>query len=441
MTPNEFETQLNRFFDGELNERESFDFLQTVGSSDHYARQFAEASIQHQHLNELVAEDFNIIPRSAAIDGRKPVFLAIAALASIILIATFWMVRENSDSAYAHISHAVGAHWIDDESTVPVGPNITSGHYHLAEGLVRVDFHHGATMTVQGPSAFEVIDDMHVAFSNGIATFQVPESAIGFKVDTATANIVDLGTAFGIDCSEKGTQLSVFEGEVNVSQSGAAETLVSEGESIQAGEEIVPIAYDTTTFEKAWPLNLGVLQTTGKMKFVSPGPDFTPGAFEDSQHITVFLERNDAKVPGGVTVDIVDPGEYIKIRKSEDTTVPGLKRARSYLLQLDPIGEAAKKDPDKFRVQGQITFDSPIAGIIASHDKLRNSDGAFGHPEGIYQVGPRGVEPPKPARLNQPGRDTVILTADYRTLIVDLSAASAVDQLRILVETNTKTAP
>ncbi len=440
MKSNEFETQINRFIDGELNDTESFDFLQVVGSSDDYARKFAESSIQHQHLSELVAEDGISLSGSAG-RSRRPLLFAMAALISSILISGFWFAGKNDIIPSAVISHAVGAHWDDAGTHVPVGQGIEEGSYRLTSGLVRIDFHHGATMTVQGPASFEVINDMHVAFSSGIATFQVPEPAIGFKVDTATANIVDLGTAFGIDCSASGTHVSVFEGEVAVSQSGETETLVKEGESIQAGEEIVPVTYNTTTFEKAWPLNLGVLQTTGKMKFVSPGPDFTPGAFEDSEHITVFPERQNAKVPKGLVVDVVDPGEYLKIRKTGGSTVSRSKRLRSYLLQLDPVGIAAKRDPDKFRVQGQITFDSPIAGIIASHDKLRKTDVAFGHPEGIYHDGPRGVEPPRPARLDQAGRDIVILTADYRTLIVDFSAASAVDQIRVLVENKNSKAP
>ncbi len=430
----DFEKQIDRYLNGELDEDETFELLQKVGQTDENADTYSKACIQHQHLEELF-EDSEV--RGGVLHKSILMWLVPIGAIAILLIFSSRLVH-NPKPPFATVAQSVGAHWATG-NVVRSGDGVEARRYKLTRGLVRFDFLHGATMTVQGPADFEIHDAMHVAFTSGIATFDVPEAAIGFTVDTESANIIDLGTAFGIACGPNGkTDLSVFEGEVSVHQTNKPETRVREGESVRAGDEVVPVAYNTATFEDAWPLNSGVLQTTGLLKFVSPGPGFTPGAFEDNQHITVFLERSKAKVPKGVLVDLVDPGEYRKLRRSEGKSLPPVRWVRSYLLQLDPVGEMDKHDPDKVRVRGQITFDSPIVGVIASHSRLRESDIAFGHPEGIYKDAPRGVEPPKAKLTGATGRDNVILTGDQRTLIVDFAAGSAVDQLRVLVENSNR---
>jgi hypothetical protein len=94
------------------------------------------------------------------------------------------------------------------------------------------------------------------------------------------AHVVDLGTSFGVSVSENGqTEVCVFDGEVEVSlprEAGLEEVshLVREGESISArvnSSVIDSVSYETSQFENALPVNYGVLQTTGSMRFVSPG--------------------------------------------------------------------------------------------------------------------------------------------------------------------------
>ncbi|MEK6238987.1 MAG: hypothetical protein N2C14_30090, partial [Planctomycetales bacterium] len=121
------------------------------------------------------------------------------------------------------------------------------------------------------------------------------------------------------------------------------------------------------------------------------------------------------------------------VRRAEQRSVAAGRRARSYLLQLDPIGRLQKRDPNKARVMGQITFDRPIIGLIGSSAKLTATDAAFGHPRGDYGNAPRGIEPPRARDHSGSGRDVVVLSQDQRTLSLDLSAGSAVDQIRVLI--------
>jgi hypothetical protein len=97
------------------------------------------------------------------------------------------------------------------------------------------------------------------------------------------------------------------------------------------------------------------------------------------------------------------------------------------LLQLNPAGRG------RTMVFGQITFDNPIVGLIASTEKLNQSDSILGHPNGLYKQNRRGLEPPRKEPAGKPDRDSVVLAADQRTLILNLGAGSALDQIRVIV--------
>jgi hypothetical protein len=319
------------------------------------------------------------------------------------------------------------------------GESIEAGHLTLERGVVRLDFVSGARLAVEGPAKIEVVNKMRVVLLRGVVTATIPESAIGFVVDTDTAHVVDLGTAFGVSVGDDGTtNVCVFEGQVSVSRKGSTSSrpeLVREGQAVRTSEQSPTIDstdYEVTPFEGAWPVHAGVLQTTGSIRFVSPGPDFHPGNYEDNEHIVVFPERSGVRLKETIRVDMVDPGQYAKSRYREKRTLKAGLRVTSYLLQLDafPSGQFPNR---KRSVRGQITFTKPIVGVITETRLLKESEAVFGNPDVVYPT-PRAVEP-RPEGDQRPGFDSVVLAADQRTLILDLKVApQKLDQLRVLVE-------
>jgi len=304
--------------------------------------------------------------------------------------------------------------------------------------LVRLDFTNGARVGIEGPAKLEITDAMNLVLHRGIVTADIPPSAHGFTIHTAAGAVVDLGTAFGVSVSEHGqTDVCVFEGEVEVtSASATAAKRIGEGTAVRwvPGESrLQDVSYDTAAFEKAWPITSGVLQTTGVMKFVSPGPGFVPGKYEDNEHIMVFPERRNVHLESSIAIDLAEPGEYRRLKRNEKLYLEAGHRVRTYLLQLNPVGRIAKHDPNKTVVIGQITFGAPILGLIGTDENLSATDALLGHPEGSYRKNRRGVEAPRRDRPEKEGRDTVILAADRRTLILNLAAGSALDQIRVIV--------
>ncbi|MEO1970134.1 MAG: hypothetical protein ABGX07_01175, partial [Pirellulaceae bacterium] len=140
-----------------------------------------------------------------------------------------------------------------------------------------------------------------------------------------------------------------------------------------------------------------------------------------------------------LAVDLIEAGQYQRINRKERHLVAAGQRVRSYLLQLDPIGRLQRDDPNKSRVIGQITFDRPIIGLIASSTNLHAPDDALRHPHRDYRPAPRGIEPHRRVDSTASGRDVVVLSKDQRTLSLDLSAGSAVDQIRVVIAVDPKT--
>ena len=367
--------------------------------------------------------------------------LAVLAAAASLLFVLNWPDTDSQRDvvvpAIATLAYTSHARWGSEERVL--GEGFGKGKLHLEVGLARLDFRNGATVTLQGPAESEIVSTDRIILSSGILTASMPESAVGFEVVTPTMDVVDQGTAFGVSVGTDGeTDVCVFEGEVEVSRSVGEDVpqLVREGNAVRSRPEadsIDSVNYSTERYEDAWPVTSGVLQATGLMKFVSPGPEFVPGLYEDSEHILVFLERSHVRLNSDLDVDVTQPGQYAKVRRRDKQPIAAGKIIRSYLLQLNPIGEFTRKELDEARVIGQITFDRPILGMIGKTTLLNRTDELLGHPLGNYGKTRRGIEPSRPEDLPDSGRDIVTLSRDRRTLSLDLSASSAVDQIRVIV--------
>ena len=367
--------------------------------------------------------------------------LAVLATAASLLMILSWLgidsPQNTGTSPIATLAYTSHASWEREERQV--GHGFDEGKLNLEVGLARLDFRNGATVTLQGPAEFEILSTNKTILNSGILTASIPDSAIGFEVLTPAMDIVDCGTAFGVSVGADGeTDVGVFEGEVEVSltESGNSPQLVREGNAVRSRPEatsIHTVNYSTERYENAWPVTSGVLQATGLMKFVAPGPEFVPGRYEDSERILVFPERSQVLLNSDLKVDVSEPGKYVRVRRRDRDVLSAGQMIRSYLLQLNPIGEFTRGETSGARVIGQITFDRPILGLIGGTTHLIRTDELLGHPRGDYGDTRRGIEPSRPDDLPDSGRDNVTLSRDRRTLSLDLSASSAVDQIRVVV--------
>ncbi|MCP4786438.1 MAG: FecR domain-containing protein, partial [Fuerstiella sp.] len=189
-----------------------------------------------------IADDSTELHRPAAepssVGTHRRTWLAVAALAACFLgIVGFaaWRQRDantnnrvaidpSDDVSFASIARVVDVQWSDNRRFVQ-GERLDAGRVSFASGVVRLQFDDGVEVTLEGPADYELIALGKTRLHTGLLSATVPPGAEGFRVDTPSARVIDLGTAFGIRLDDSGVaEVSVFDGLVDVVPHDSEET-------------------------------------------------------------------------------------------------------------------------------------------------------------------------------------------------------------------------
>jgi hypothetical protein len=175
------------------------------------------------------------------------------------------------------------------------------------------------------------------------------------------------------------------------------------------------------------------LTTSLPLSQISPPASVQLGALESDQEIRMFSERINVTLAGSVGVDISTPGTYGPfplqgIPPLSPSTIPAGTVVSSFLLHFDPVGAPLVR----LTRGGSVTFGANIIGLIVLSDHLDNTDGILGAAGTSYSLGQfRGLEP----------SDIVTVSADLRTLTVQLYADTQCNQIRVITASTFDTDP
>lgn len=127
----------------------------------------------------------------------------------------------HSSPSIATVRAVSDVSWAEGATPAGLLSGVTVGQeFNFLKGTVELTFLSGAEVKVFGPAKFQVSSPKSILCSRGRVTTLVGETGKGFTIDTPKARIVDLGTEFGVDISEKGdTQVVVFQGSVDLTKS------------------------------------------------------------------------------------------------------------------------------------------------------------------------------------------------------------------------------
>jgi Concanavalin A-like lectin/glucanases superfamily/FecR protein len=118
-----------------------------------------------------------------------------------------------------HAKFLYGAH---GETIPTAGSAVRQGTYELQSGIIEIKSASGAVLTIEAPATFTLADDQCVRMGNGKLAAHVPKEASGFRVETASATVVDLGTDFAVEAvTGKDSEVHVFNGEVRINLHGS----------------------------------------------------------------------------------------------------------------------------------------------------------------------------------------------------------------------------
>lgn len=102
-----------------------------------------------------------------------------------------------------------------------VGEPVEAGRVGLAAGVLQFTLRNGVIITLQGPGSLDLIDEGRAFLSDGAAVVKVPKGMSGFRLDTATTEVLDLGTEFAVRVGNgAATDVQVYDGAVIANSTG-----------------------------------------------------------------------------------------------------------------------------------------------------------------------------------------------------------------------------
>lgn len=190
--------------------------------------------------------------------------IATAAVAASVLIgsAVLWNPAGPSSASEGSVATATihgstsDCRWfVDDQRihgrTADVRPN---DEICVVSGELSLEFASGVDVSIRGPAVLTALSPMRARMQRGSARASVSPGAEGFTIETPSAEVVDLGTVFGVGVSDSAvTRVAVFEGEVDVtptvntrripgrSDPGATRLRIGEGIELDSGGTMRPL--------------------------------------------------------------------------------------------------------------------------------------------------------------------------------------------------------
>ncbi len=140
-------------------------------------------------------------------------------LAASVAVAVGWFASPGSAAGpkpVATLTAAKACKW--DGGTLPTeeGTRLTAGRLRLAEGVAKITFDSGAEVRLEGPAELQIVSAGRCVLSAGRAVAKVPPPAVGFVIDTPSAELTDFGTEFGVHVRDgQAAEVQVFDGVVD----------------------------------------------------------------------------------------------------------------------------------------------------------------------------------------------------------------------------------
>ncbi|MEL6105855.1 MAG: FecR domain-containing protein [Planctomycetota bacterium] len=464
------EDRIDRYLLGQATE-EDLEILNELLAGDEQLRKqyrfrialeggYREAAIRGDSLDLTVG--LAITETETQSSSRKSfLYGAAVAAASLAAVALFVLMRWAPDDRgtspavasavtgvpVARLVTSLDASWRDIDPSP--GAFLEKGRFRLDSGIVELVFNRGARVTLRGPSSFELKNTDVLQISSGNLVARIPEEAIGFTIVTDEAEVVDLGTEFGLRVGNgRQTEVHVIEGLVEVFpredlSSQARESIrIEEGQAIRwkAGDveematERIPVRSRRGVLGARQRSDLGLtfLQGNIRLKETVSSADLRRSA---SSWIEVIPEQSGVMLDQDIPVTLVSPGKY-RVFGDSGQVIPAGTKVDSYLFHF----RSAEPSP----VQGVIKFDQEIVGLVCEAGQLAITDSIVGREGMRYPVASRqyrGLEPHvrfKNPNANKGGgwtADEVTVSQDRKTvgLSVNVNPRQGVDQLRVLV--------
>lgn len=156
----------------------------------------------------------------------------------------------------------------DSGSRFAAGQSIDAGRVSILGGAVELVLRNGVEILLEGPGELELIGELQAFLHAGSAVVRMPKGMHGFRLETANAEVLDLGTEFAVK-SVNGfmTDVQVYDGAVLATSKfegngGQFPKRLEAGQaarfSPESPDEPAKLPYSDERFARRLPVDVGI---------------------------------------------------------------------------------------------------------------------------------------------------------------------------------------
>jgi ferric-dicitrate binding protein FerR (iron transport regulator) len=185
--------------------------------------------------------------------------LGMAAAACIALLVSLVWPRQTEPHSFGTLESSSAARWDGSDLATKDGTRLGKGTLRLVEGLATLRFDSGARVSLEAPAELTLVDAMNCTLGSGIVVAEVHDSAVGFRINTPTASVVDFGTRFSVmvDNASGQTHTRVYEGLVEVEHPPSGEVVALRAGQMNSTDKSKLGDVREGFEEAAWPPTIG----------------------------------------------------------------------------------------------------------------------------------------------------------------------------------------
>jgi len=288
------QTLIHRYLLGDLTEDEVAELDKLLNDDPELRREFALAAAMDTGLRE-VAFERSIEPAEAVSQIQPATSRTRFVLTAVVSVAAAVIVMVSLEPAFlraglfkaASVATLVSSENAAWESSLPTTPGseLAPGVMKLVSGVATVRFTSGAEVVVEAPASLTLNSTMKAKLEYGAAVVTVPDSAIGFVLETPNGYAVDYGTQFAVrvDQRERQSDFEVIDGEIAVHhpETGDEVRLTGQGKTATISEAALVVAdseqHSDSVETAADVIRIGtngrstsILRNNKRKKFINP---------------------------------------------------------------------------------------------------------------------------------------------------------------------------
>lgn len=214
----------NRIADGTQSDADEIALEAALGKSETNRRAYLDFIALHAALEWEYAMAATTRPPVRPSRGGGGMAAAIAlwtaiaaGVAGLAVLVVAWPWASHGGGNGAQLAEVTGTRFVvpaEDQSPLEVGQWLDAGPIDIVGGAVEITLRNGVRIVLQGPGRLELETEMRAMLGGGAATVRVPKGTSGFRLRTATTDVLDLGTEFAVRVTGLATDVQVFDGAV-----------------------------------------------------------------------------------------------------------------------------------------------------------------------------------------------------------------------------------